>query len=119
MSQKRRATWMVVSLAVIGIAAVAFAQTGAKQISVAIPVNCPVSQVTVGVETPSSLPSPWWDTPVVMQLASAQMTTVGGKAGILCVYSGSGKQWEIARPLEPDYASCKPNGKSFVCTKKK
>jgi hypothetical protein len=67
------------------------------------------------VKNPPQLQAPWWDTPFVMDLEKAQLTQVGGKPAIGCVYSGSGRQWDIARPLEPNYSSCTVQGKSFLC----
>jgi hypothetical protein len=115
---------------VVGVAAVGtvLAQTAGKPADKApanaagivapkipIKVQCPVQQITVGVETPAQLPSPWWDTPFVEHLTGTALTTVGGKPGIACLYAGSGKDWSIARPLDPDYASCTPQGTSFSC----
>ncbi len=83
-----------------------------------VKVDCPVAQITVGVETPAQLPSPWWDTPFIETLDRTELTTVGGQPGIRCWYRGSGREWDIARPLAPDYASCTPQGKSFSCVPK-
>ncbi len=114
-----------VGLAVVGTV---LAQTAAPKPTIVVPgtmkpklpvkVECPVAQITVGVETPAQLPSPWWDTPYVQALDHTALTTVGGKPGIACWYKGSGREWDIARPLEPDYASCTPQGKSFSCVPK-
>jgi hypothetical protein len=83
-----------------------------------VKVDCPVAQITVGVKAPGQLPSPWWDTPFLESLDRTELTTVGGQPGIRCWYRGSGREWDIARPLEPNYASCTPQGKSFSCVLK-
>jgi hypothetical protein len=91
-----------------------------KQIDrqVGVKVECPVPSVTVGVKSPSPLPSPWWDTPFVMSVDSTSLSTVGGAPAIRCLYKGSGREWTIERPLAPDYQSCSVSGKSFLCIPK-
>jgi hypothetical protein len=82
-------------------------------------VDCPVQQVTVGVETPASFQAPWWDTPFVMQLDSTSTSIpVGGKPGLSCIYKGSGRDWIVSRPVAPDYQSCAVAGKAFLCAPK-
>jgi hypothetical protein len=80
-----------------------------------VQVDCPVASVSVGVKSPNPLPQPWWDTPFAMNLDSASLSTVGGAPALRCLYKGSGREWDIARPLAPDYQSCTLAGKSFMC----
>ena len=122
---------LVVLAASVALAATVLAQTAPAKPSGAtvqttgivlhklpVRVECPVAQVTVGVETPAQLPAPWWDTPFAMTLSGTSLTTVGGKPGIACNYAGSGRDWVISRALEPDFASCTPQGHSFSCVPK-
>lgn len=78
-------------------------------------VECPAIKVTVGVEVPTVLPAPWWDTPYVMDLDSTSLTTVAGKQALRCTYKGSGREWDVSRPLSPEFQSCTSQGKYFMC----
>ena len=96
-----------------GVVLVASAQVPPRIVRV----PCPTPKVTVGVETPASLPKPWWDTPYLMQLDSLSTTIpVGGKPGLTCIYKGSGREWTVSRPLAPDFKSCTVAGQLFHCT---
>jgi hypothetical protein len=86
--------------------------------NIPVTVQCPVPQVTVGVKNPPQLAAPWSDNPFLMDLRSVGLTTVGGKPGIKCVYLGTGREWEVSRALEPNYSSCTPQAKSFLCVLK-
>jgi hypothetical protein len=99
----------------LGFALTAWAQSGPGKLPALL--KCPAQAVTIGVKNPAVFPKPWWDSPYVMQLDSLSTSIpVGGQPGLTCIYKGSGRQWEVSRPMAPQYKSCSVNGKVFHCT---
>lgn len=78
--------------------------------------KCPATAVTIGVKSPH-FNQPWYDSPYVLKLESLSTSIpVGGKPGLTCIYRGSGKEWEVSRPMAPQFKSCSVEGQIFKCT---
>lgn len=78
--------------------------------------KCPATSVTIGVKSPK-LAQPWYDSPYLLTLDSLSTSIpVGGKPGLTCIYKGSGKEWQVSRPVAPQFQSCSVSGQIFKCT---
>ena len=72
-------------------------------------VRCPLRRVRRTITT--ALPSPWWTTPIVWSLTRTQVSNVGGRPALQCIYGPSGA---IARRAPRGYR-CRTFGRGFVC----
>lgn len=92
-----------------GCAAFAALCAALPQTASAERINCPHSQIRREVTT--SLPSGWWNTPIVNSLTEVRVITIGGRKALQCVYGGAGRIQRYA----PDGATCRTAGRAFEC----
>jgi len=79
------------------------------QLATAETINCPHSQIRREVTT--SLPSGWWNTPIVNSLTELRVVTIGGKKALQCLYGPAGSIQRYA----PEGATCRTVGRAFEC----
>jgi hypothetical protein len=72
-------------------------------------INCPVSNVRKEITT--QLPNGWWNTPLVMNLRSTRIISVGGRNALQCRYGAAG---DIQR-YAPEGQNCTANSRGFSC----
>jgi len=102
----RNVVRMILVAAVIsgaGVASTAPASAAVENIS------CPQAQIRREVTT--SLPSDWWNTPVVNNLQNTRVITIGGRASLQCQYGAAGAIQRYA----PDGATCSAVAGGFRC----
>ena len=73
-------------------------------------ITCPLTQARRTIT--NSLPSDWWTTPIVNQLSETQISTIGGRSALLCIYGSSGSVQRYA----PEGHSCEAISNGFRCT---
>jgi len=97
--------------AALGLGILAGAQiAGAPAAEAAVQrIDCPVSQIRREVTT--SLPSGWWNTPIVNALQDVRVITLGGRTALQCRYGAAGSIQRYA----PRGATCTARGNHFVC----
>lgn len=72
-------------------------------------IDCPHSKIRREVTT--SLPSGWWNTPIVNALTELRIVTIGGKTALQCRYGPAGSIQRYA----PEGANCRTVGRAFEC----
>ena len=77
--------------------------------AVAETISCPHDQIRREVTT--NLPDGWWNTPIVNSLQDTQVTEIGGKTALQCIYGSAGRIQRNA----PDGASCTATNTGFSC----
>lgn len=72
-------------------------------------INCPLDQARREVTT--SIPSDWWNTPILNGLSETEVAMIGGQPALICRYGSSGSVQRYA----PEGASCAATGTGFTC----
>ena len=72
-------------------------------------INCPVSKVRREITTP--LPNGWWNTPLVANLSSTGIVTIGGRKALQCRYGDAGNIQRYA----PEGQNCSATPHGFSC----
>jgi len=73
-------------------------------------INCPLTQARRTIT--DDLPKGWWTTPIVNHLSKTEVSEIGGKPALVCVYGPSGS---IQRYV-PEGHKCQATGSGFQCT---
>lgn len=72
-------------------------------------IDCPLGQVRREITTP--LPEGWWNTPIVDNLSSTEVQTIGGRRTLVCKYGPAGQ----IMMLEPRRRDCVATRRGFDC----
>ncbi|WP_339133713.1 MAG: hypothetical protein WGN25_13490 [Candidatus Electrothrix sp. GW3-4] len=72
-------------------------------------IRCPLNQARRTIT--DNLPNDWWTTPMVNRLSKTEVSQIGGRSALLCVYGSSGSIQRYA----PEGHTCRATNRGFRC----